>query len=112
VGLLRTSIWHKATVDISEDADLTNEVDIRDMALIGLLVPSTLNGTDLIFHVSHDNVTYYPLYDTSNGAVDMTVTAGQAYDLPTALAAWPWMKIETVTDQADTDTEFIVVSKG
>lgn len=112
MGLTRTTSFALATVDISEDADLSTAVDARDMAILGIIVPSTLNGTGLLFHVSHDNITYYPLYDTSNALVALTVTASSASDLPVELAPWPWFKIETVTDQAGTDTEFLIAMKG
>ena len=98
-----------ATVDISEDADLTNAVDIRGYVTFALLVPSTLNGTEIKLHVSYDNATYYPLYSASNAHVAHTITASTAQPLSSLLPPWPWMKIETTTDQADTDTEFVVV---
>lgn len=112
VSISRSSTYKSLTVDISEDADLTDAFDARPGAIYGLVVPSTINGTGLLFHVSHDGTTYQQLYDTSNAAVAMTVAASRSYDLPTELAAWQYWKIETVTDQSTEDTVFIVVAKG
>lgn len=111
-SITRASHWYDLTVDIETDADLTDAFDARPGAMYGLIVPSNFDGTNILFHVSHDNDTYYPLYDTTNTAVGMTVAASRAYDLPTELAAWPFWKIETVTDQATSDTVFTVVAKG
>ena len=112
MGLTRESHWAYLTVDISEDADLTNAFDARPGAIYGLVVPSNFDGTAILFHVSHDDVTYQPLYTSLNVAVGMTITASRSYDLPTELAAWQYWKIETVTDQATSDTIFTVVAKG
>ena len=108
----RTSWWQAATVDIGEDADLTDSVDIRDMAIFAILIPANFDGTEIKYHVSYDNTTFYPLYDGSNTLIADTVTASTARDLPVELAPWAWLKIETTTDQATSDTVFIVVAKG
>lgn len=112
VSISRSSTYKALTVDIDVDADLTDAFDARPGAIYGLVVPSNFDGTNILFHVSHDNATYQPLYDTSNAAVGMTVAASRSYDLPTELAAWQYWKIETVTDQATSDTIFYVVAKG
>jgi tellurite resistance-related uncharacterized protein len=112
MGLTRTTYYQTALVDISEDADLSTAVDIRDMAIFGLIVPSNFDGTEIKYWVSHDNVTYYALYDGSNTLIADTITASTARDLPTELAPWAWLKIETTTDQATSDTELIVCCKG
>lgn len=112
MGLTRTSSFALATVDISDDADLTDAVDIRDMAIFGLIVPSNFDGSEIKYWVSHDNATYHALRDGDNAVIADTVTADSARDLPVELAPWPWFKIETTTDQATSDTIFTVVMKG
>jgi hypothetical protein len=100
------------TVDISEDADLTNAIETHHYALFGLVVPANFDGTEIKFHVSADDSTYVPLRDADDAVIARTVTASMGYDLPTELAAWPYFKIETTTDQATTDTVFTVVCKA
>jgi hypothetical protein len=112
VSISRSSTYKPLTVDVDVDADLTDAFDARPGAIYGLVVPSDFDGTNILFHVSHDDVTYQPLYTALNVAVGMTVAASRSYDLPTELASWQYWKIETVTDQSTTDTVFIVVGKG
>jgi hypothetical protein len=110
--MLRTSRWIPATVDISEDSDISLSVDIRDMAIFGLIIPSTFNGTEIAFQVGYDNENWSELNDSSGTPVAMTVAASRAYDLPTALASWRVFQIVCGSSQTTEDTEFIVVAKG
>lgn len=110
--IVRDQTYETLTVVIATDADLTEAYAAKGRCLFGLVVPSTFDGTAILFHVSADGTTYQPLYDTTNTAVGMTIAANRSYDLPTELASWPYWKIETVTDQSTTNTVFVVVSKG
>ena len=107
----RLSHWALLTVDIDVDDDLTDAFDARPGADFGLIVPSNFDGTAITFLVSHDNITYTALYDTSNAAVGMTVAASRNYQLPASLVSWPWWKIKTTTAQTTNDTIFTVVAK-
>jgi hypothetical protein len=102
-------------VTIATDADLTPAIDITGAAFGGLLIPATVNGTSLLFHVSDEVAgTYYQLFDADNAAIALTITSATAaaQALPAELFAFNFFKIETVTDQADTNTQFIVTLKG
>lgn len=102
-------------VDISADADLTPAINITEASFGGLLIPATVNGTSILFHVSDtESGTYYALTDASNVAIGITCSSGtaSAHPLPPELFGFNWFKIETATDQADTDTQFTVVLKG
>lgn len=112
VSISRSSTYKALTVDIDVDNDLTNAFDARPGAIYGLVVPSNFDGTAITFQVSHDDVTYQALYDTTNTAIGMTVAASRSYDLPQELAAWQYWKIATTTVQSTTDTVFYVVAKG
>lgn len=102
-------------VSIATDADLTPAIDITGAAFGGLLIPATVNGTQLLFHVSDEkDGTYYQLFDESNAAIALTITSATAaaQALPAELFAFNFFKIETVTDQSTTDTQFVVTLKG
>jgi hypothetical protein len=102
-------------VTIATDADLTPAIDIRGASFGGLLIPATVNGTSLVFHVSDaTDGTFYQLFDADNAAVALTITSATAaaQALPAELFAFNAFKIETVTDQADTNTQFVVTLKG
>src|SRR5688572_19357027 len=85
-------------VTIAVDADLTPAIDITEASFGGLLVPATVNGTSLLFHVSDaKDGTYYQLFDADNAAVALTITSATAaaQALPAELFAFNWFKIET-----------------
>jgi hypothetical protein len=79
---------------------------------MGLVVPSTFDGTQIYFDVSHDGSTFASLYDITNTPVLMTVTAYGNYDLPGELMAWRYMRLYCATVQATTDTVFQLVLRS
>jgi hypothetical protein len=101
-------------VDISEDADLTAAFSIEAADSGTIYIPSTFDGTKFIVHVSNKQTgTFQPVGATTDGVtVEYTVAASHAYPLPTGMFGSRWAKIETVTDQATTDTQLIVTLSG
>lgn len=108
--LLRDQRRTTATI---ADAGTTSEVVNTDgCALFGAVLPSTFDGTTLEFTVSADATTYQTLYDNT-GATKVAMTslaASRSYDLPTALAAWPYFKFVAGTQTGA--TIITVVKKG
>lgn len=111
--LRRANEAQSLTVDISVDADLT-DVGVCDGFSFGMLwVPSNFDGTQIIFHVCDTfDGTYVALIDDSGADITYTVAASKAIALPPELFGVAYFKIETVTDQTDTDTVFTVQMKG
>lgn len=93
VLLKRNQILKTATI---ADSGTTSEAVSTDgCALFGAALPSTFDGTTLEFTVSADGTTYQTLY-RSDGVTKEAMTglaASRSYDLPTALAAWPYFKL-------------------
>jgi hypothetical protein len=111
----QTSVPVTATVVVATDADLTATAVCIEAAAMGMIwIPSNFDGTKIIYHVcSTYGGTYVPLGLVTDGTTrEDTVAASKAYPLPEALFGAPYFKVETVTDQADTDTVFTFTFKG
>jgi hypothetical protein len=95
------------TFDISVDPDLSAEAHAIDGYSFGMLyIPSNFDGTQLKFHVCDTyGGTYLPVVDPTTGS-DLTYTAAasKACPVPPEVFGAAYLKIETVTDQATTDT--------
>lgn len=97
---------------VTSGGTLTGNHDTLGYGLFGLVVPAEFDGTAIQFQVSHDGGTYYPLYDITNTAVQMTVAPSRAYDLPGELSAWRYLRIVCVTAQTTTNTVFQLVLRS
>jgi hypothetical protein len=66
------------TIDISADDDLTDALDLRGKALVGIVTPAALTSTSMTFKFSHDSgTTFTDLYDSSGNQVSITVAASR-----------------------------------
>lgn len=111
--ILRSAKIHNPIrVDISESTTISDIVEAKGHCMYGLIVPSNFDGTQIKFQTSYDGVTFEELHDNLGVEVALTVAASKNYDLPTALAPWPFWRIVCSTAQTTTDTDFIVVAKG
>jgi hypothetical protein len=97
-----------AIASVGIGGNLSGAVDIRGYRCAGIVVPSTFDGTVINFQVSADGVNYAALYDATNTLVQMTVTAGRAYAVWAELSDWSYLKVNTVTAQATTTTDFVL----
>jgi hypothetical protein len=96
----------------------TSFVKLNDKVLTGIIISgSTTTGSLVTFLVSNDNITFYPLYDSTSAEVSLTVTdAARAYNLnPEVFMAWNYIKARLGTSASavlqtdqDTEVEFIV----
>jgi len=94
------------TFDISVDADLSSAVCIAGFAYGMLYLPSNFDGTQLIFHTCATiDGTYQPVSDPTTGS-DITYTTAASKNCPVAPEVFGarYLKLESVTDQATTDT--------
>jgi hypothetical protein len=111
----QTSVPVTATVVVATDADLTATAVCIEAAAMGMIwIPSNFDGTQVKYHVcSTYGGTYVVLGQTTDGAdLTHTVAASKGFALPEQLFGAPYFKVETVTDQADTDTVFTFTFKG
>lgn len=87
-------------------------LDVGGLRNWGVLVPSTFDGTQIQFQMCDSfGGTYVGVYDITNTRVVMTVAAGRFYDIPGELMAIRFLKIECVTAQAGTATDFLIIGK-
>jgi hypothetical protein len=94
------------TFDISEDADLSSPVCIAGFAFGMLYIPSDFDGTQIKFHTSATrDGTYTEVIDPTDGTdITYTVAASKSCPFPPEVFGARWVKLESVTDQATTDT--------
>jgi hypothetical protein len=103
---IRAETFLTATVAIG--ANLSNAIDVAGYSIVAIHVPSTFDGTQINFQVSYDGTNFLPLRDATNTLVTMTVTAGAAHAPWAELQGHRAIKINTVTAQATTATDFVV----
>ena len=86
--------------------------DLAGLRNWGLMIPSTFDGTQIQFQMCDTLAgTYVPVYDITNTRIIMTVVASRFYDIPGELTSIRFLKIECVTAQATTDTDFLIIGK-
>lgn len=81
-------------------------------AMYGLIFPASMTSTNLQFTVCGSLAgTYVALCDSTGTLVSMTIASSRAYDLPSALAPWPFFKI--VLGTAETGAKVLTLcAKG
>lgn len=125
IGLLPTALTPAGALkDGCAEAVLTASVatgvslqatgtDLAGLRNWGILVPSTFDGTQIQFQMCDTlGGTYVPVYDITNTRVVMTVAVSRYYDVPGELMAIRFLKIETLTAQATTSTDFLIIGKS
>lgn len=112
-------MYSHQTMTIAQAAALSDAVDNTEGMAMGFVTPSALEATTNIgFKVSHDGVTFVPLYDNAGSLVNVAVAvnAARGYQIPDAVRFWPYFKIwaqngsGTDVDQATAARTFTVVS--
>lgn len=69
------SILDKRTLTIASSGTTSNAIDVRDNAIVGLIMPAAMTGATLTVQFSIDNSTFSTVYDTAGNALTITVTA-------------------------------------
>jgi hypothetical protein len=59
---------------IEASSTTSTVVDLSDLAMVGIIMPSIFTGTALTFNGSLDNVNFYPLYNTAGTELSITVS--------------------------------------
>lgn len=92
--------------DIDVDADLSNEVLIDGYSWGMLHIPANFDGTQIKFHTAPTKAgTYTEVIDPNTGSdITYTVAASKSCPMPPEVFGASYLKIESVTDQATTDT--------
>jgi len=95
------------TLQVANAGQISAAADVAGYSIVGIVVPSTFDGTQISFQVSHDAITYQQLFDASNTAVVMTVAASRTYAPWAELQGWRAIKIVTTTAQTGA-TDFVI----
>ena len=100
-----------ATVTLAITGTGGDSVEARGFCMFGSVMPSDLDWTSVGYEVSADDTTYQDLYDYTGTIVAQTVAASKSYDLPGALAAWPYWRFKGNASQSPASS-ILVVAKG
>lgn len=88
-------------------------IDLSGLRNWGLIVPANFDGTQIQFLMSDTaGGTMWGVYDITNTRVVMTVGPGRYYDVPGELMALRFVKIECLTTQSTTSTDFLIIGKS
>jgi|GEM_PF-2492283 len=94
------------TVTAATSVEISTEIDIRDFAGGGIVLPSFGSATTLTYYVaSKPGGTYQPLYDRDNAAVTQAITSEKSYPLPDEIYGFGALKIT-----ADNESLSVVIS--
>lgn len=76
--------------------------DLKGYTLVGLMMPTTFNGTAITFKVAPSlNGTYTDLYDTVGAIASVSVTASRAYSLDAkTFQGFQFMKFKSTAIEA------------
>jgi len=88
------------TVAMTTSATTTEVITYDQYAGGGVLIPTGSTITTLTWHASADGTTFAAASDEGGTAIVQTVSAAKAYELPSALYGWRYIK--AVTNAAGT----------
>lgn len=99
------------TITDAENTTPTDGIDLIGMTLVGIICPSTFDGTTITFTACDtQGGTYLPVYDKSGNAYTVTTAASRYVILsPADFAGIRFIKPVTGTNQDTTDTVLIFV---
>ena len=100
-----------STLTIANAQTTSGAMTAGSYAMFGLVIPSAFTGTSISFTVSADNSTFQTLYDSNGNEVTLAVAASRSFDLPSALASWPYWKVVSNASEGGARS-LVVVAKG
>ena len=86
-------------VTIADGETESVALDCKTLTPWVMYIPAAFDGTGISFQASHDDSTYYVLYDHDNVQVTMTVAASRAYRMPTDVIGARYYKVVAGTLQ-------------
>ncbi len=106
--------FNTATITIASDTKLSNKVDLSNQILVGIIVPSTFDGTTLTLNTSSAiGGTYVPVQAAigANTVYTITTTASQYVPLDKAITqGLQFVQLACTSDQTSTNTIFTLVT--
>ena len=104
----------KLTATIAVSGTTSNALDIKNWTPVGMVLPSSFDGTTITFTASDsEGGTYVPVYDKTGTQISYTVAASRAIKIvPEDLAGFEFIKLVAGSSQTTTDTEITLVLKA
>lgn len=91
---------------------VSEPIPLQGDAITGLIVPQDFDGTMLTFEVSHDGLTFYPLYKLDGSRVIAYVTSGSAVTFdPVLMYGWRSLRLKSDT-AASVSYDITVLTKS
>lgn len=85
-------------------------VSLGDNVPTGIITPAAIDGTSLTFQGSVDGTNYYPIYDTTNTQVSVTIGTSRIHYLtPANFAGLAFLKL--VGTQSTADRAYLIIAR-
>lgn len=68
---------YSQSVTIPNGLTTSGTIDMQDLSMVGLIIPAAFTGITMTFLGSPDNVTFYPIYNTSGTQLSITVATSR-----------------------------------
>lgn len=105
-----TTSGNSVTIPVNDTT--SNAIDLQGTFLVGLIFPSTFDGTQLRFKVSNDGTTYQDYYNTSGTLITLTCGASRTVGIvPSDFAGFRYLQLVSVTTQTTTSTVIGLVTR-
>lgn len=98
-------------ISIAVGAATTAEIDLEGRSLVGVVTPSTFDGTTLTPTVAvSEGGTYYNVYGRDGTQYTITTSASRLtyVDMDVSFG-WRWLKLTSDSNQADTTTALVLL---
>lgn len=96
------------SVTIASSGTDSETFHLEDFVLCGFITPATLTGTSVSFKGSKDGTNFFPIYDSTNILISVTVAVSRAYSLNVIdFLSWPYIKIVSGSSEA-ADREIVL----
>lgn len=90
----------------------TEAINIYGTTIVGLIVPTGMDNTEISFSVSVDGVNFYELRDENNTVIGIIIDASAAAYSIDPPNLYPWRFVKLVVDLAESEDKNFTVSLG
>lgn len=104
---------YNKSATIVSGSTLSEAIDLSGTQMTGIFVPSTFDGTIVYVQAAPEMAGTYARVVADGADVAITVTAGKPVAISNLalIAGWQYIKLETATAQATTDTVFTLATR-
>lgn len=100
------------TATVSASGTTTESIDLSGTKLIGIVVPSTFDGTEITLQGSVDNSSFFDVYDAFGTEVAITTSASRlvVFTSNDFIGLPQYIKLVCTSTQTTTDTVFTLIT--